>query len=76
MFKVLFDIIIDLLATVIQILVYPINTLIVATLPDFSSKIVEITNAFSSITGAMVWPLSAVPSSVKVTLSFIVVLIV
>lgn len=71
MFKALFNIIINMLATVIQIIVWPINTVLTATLPDVSSKITEVTNVFGTIFDCMNWALGLLPNSVIVVLLFI-----
>lgn len=42
MFKTLFNIIINLLATVVQIVMYPLNAIISSTLPDISDKLTEV----------------------------------
>ena len=44
MFKALFNIIINMLASVIQIICWPLNTIITAALPDLSEKISFVTN--------------------------------
>lgn len=72
MFKVLFDIIINLVATVIQIVVSPLNLAITAVLPDFSTQLVAVNTAIADIVQSLVWPLSILPSSFTGVLIFIV----
>ena len=72
MIKLLFNFIINLLATVIQIIVFPINALIANTLPDISDKIVQVTSFLSNIFDNMTWALSIIPTPVLAVLTFIV----
>lgn len=71
MFKALFKIIIDLLATVIQIVVWPINTVISNTLPDLSDKILSVTNTLNSVFDSITWGLGILPNILVETLLFI-----
>lgn len=71
MFKALFNIIINLLATVIQIAVLPINAIISSALPDLSDKITEVTNTLNSAFTSISWALSLVPPQIISTLLFI-----
>lgn len=71
MFKALFNIIINLLATVIQIAVLPINAIISSALPDLSDKITEVTNTLNGAFTSISWALSLVPPQIISTLLFI-----
>ena len=72
MFKALFNIILNMLATVIQIIVWPINQIIVNTIPDVSDKILQVTNTFNSVFDAITWGLGLLPSVFVETLLFII----
>lgn len=72
MFKALFNIIINLLATLIQIVCLPLNSAIEAALPDLSSKLVEVTNTLNSVFNSISWALSLVPPQIISTLLFII----
>ena len=48
MFKALLNILINLIATIIQIVCWPVNSLISAALPDMSNKILSITNTIKN----------------------------
>ena len=74
MFKALFNIIIDLLATVIQIVVWPINTVISNTLPDLSDKILSVTNTLNSVFDSITWGLGILPNILVETLLFILLI--
>lgn len=71
MVAIFFNVILNFLASLIQIVMWPINQLIIAIMPDISSQITSsingITSAFSSIT----WALGLIPLPVKTTLLFI-----
>ena len=73
MFRALFNIIINLCATIIQIIVWPINAVIGATLPDFSTQVQQVSSVFSTVFSYISWALSIVPTPVIVALSFILV---
>lgn len=70
MFKVLLDILLNLVATIIQIIVWPINTLMTSILPDLSSTITDITTTLTSVFNGMSWAISGIPATLKVTLLF------
>lgn len=57
MFAKLFEIIINMFATLIQVIVLPINLVISNTLPNFSDSIVYITSMITNVMSAIVWPL-------------------
>lgn len=65
MFAKLFEIIINMVATLIQLLVLPINVVISSVLPDFSDSILYITSMLTNLMSAIVWPLSWLPNSFK-----------
>lgn len=71
MFKALFKIIIDLLATLIQIVVWPVNIVISNTLPDLSDKILSVTNTLNNVFDSITWGLGILPSILVETLLFI-----
>lgn len=71
MFKALFKIIINLLATVIQIVVWPINTVISNALPDLSDKILSVTNTLNTVFDSITWGLGILPPILVETLLFI-----
>lgn len=72
MFKALFNLIINLLASVIQIIVFPVNVFITTSMPDLSDKILSVTNTLNSVFDALTWPLGLIPGIVIETLLFIV----
>lgn len=72
MFKALFNIIINMIASVIQIIVWPINQIIVNVMPDVSDKILVVTNTLNYVFDAITWGLGLLPSFLVETLLFIV----
>lgn len=72
MIKALFKVILNLLASAIQIIVWPINTLITNTMPDLSSKILLVTNQLNTVFDSLTWALGLLPPIVIETLLFIV----
>lgn len=72
MFKALFNIILDLLATVIQIVCLPINLALDAALPDISSMLTQVTSNIGSIFGNFSWIVNILPSIFFEFLLFII----
>lgn len=72
MFKALFNIIINMIGSVIQIIVWPINQIIVNTMPDLSDKVLVVTNTLNTVFDAITWGLGLLPSFLVETLLFIV----
>lgn len=71
MFKALFTIILNMVASVIQLICWPVNQLITAALPDLSIKITEVTATLSTLFDSINWALGLLPSVVVETLLFI-----
>lgn len=71
MFKALFNVIINMLATLIQIIVWPINSVISATLPDLSDKILAVTNSLNTMFDSITWALGVIPTPIIETALFI-----
>ena len=72
MFKVLFNVIINMLASVIQIICWPINTIITNTMPSLSSQISSVSNTIGSVFNSLTWAIGLVPSVIVETLLFII----
>ena len=64
----LFNLILNLLATVIQIVCVPLNTLITSLLPDISSSITGVTTGITNLMSYLPWALSILPLSFITTL--------
>lgn len=74
MFQLLFKLIINLLATLLQIILAPLNVLISGALPDLSSKIVEVTQSITVMISNITWALGIIPAPVITALLFIITL--
>lgn len=72
MFKALFNIILNMLATVIQIVCWPVNQIIVNTMPDISDKILSVTNTLNTLFDSMTWALGLIPAPLIEVLLFII----
>lgn len=72
MFKKLFTIIINLMATIIQIIALPINSYITTYLPDISTKLTQVSTTITGMFNGLNWALGLVPDSVVEVLLFIV----
>ena len=71
MFKALFTIIINILATLVQIVCLPINAVITSALPNLSNTITQVINSINSAFTGMGWALSILPTPVIASLTFI-----
>lgn len=72
MFKILFNIIINLMATVIQIVTYPLNLAITSVMPNLSDKITQVTSGIPTLFSGFGWSLGLLPPGVLPVLLFIV----
>lgn len=70
--KWLFNIMINLLATLVQIVCIPINSAINSALPDLSNTITQVTTAIGTAFTGMGWALSFLPIPVVRALTFII----
>lgn len=71
MIQAIFKFLMNLLATVIQIVVWPINAIITATLPDLSDKIQSVAEVFATVFNTITWATGLIPDSIIVTIIFI-----
>lgn len=72
MFKALFNIILDLLATIVQLVCFPINAALTAALPDLSAKLSQLNSNISGIFGNFSWIINILPSIFLEFLLFII----
>lgn len=66
-----FNFILSLLASLIQIVVWPINQIIINLLPDFSDKLAFIGENLTTLFTGVTWGLGVIPPVVLTTLLFI-----
>ncbi len=71
MFKALFTGLLNLLASVIQLICWPVNQIISNALPDLSDKILSVTNTLNSVFDSITWALGLIPPLITETLLFI-----
>lgn len=71
MIQSIFKFLLNLLATVIQLVVWPINQIFTAALPDISDKILQVNNGINNLFTGMGWALGLLPPGVLPTLIFI-----
>lgn len=72
MFKALFTIIINMLASVIQIVCWPVNQIIASYMPDLSNSILQVTNTLNTVFDSMTWALGLIPPVILETLLIII----
>lgn len=72
MIQAIFRFLLNLLATVIQIVVWPINAVIETTMPDLSAQINQVNNGISSLFEGIGWALGFLPPGVLAVLLFMI----
>lgn len=72
MIEKIFNVIINLLGSLVQLICFPINMIIVNLMPDLSSNIVEINNNLGTLFDSISWGLGLIPDIVKGTLILII----
>jgi len=72
MIEKVFNVIINLLGSLVQLICYPINVAIVKLMPDLSLNIVDITNNIGTLFDSITWGLGLIPGVLKTTLLLIV----
>lgn len=72
MIQAIFRFLLNLLATLIQIVVTPINLLFTTLLPDLSAKISQVNNGIASLFAGIGWALGLLPPGVLPVLIFII----
>lgn len=72
MIQAIFRFLLNLVATLVQIVVSPINLLFVNLLPNVSDKITQVNNGISSLFAGMGWALGLLPPGVLPVLIFII----
>lgn len=72
MFKILFKIIINLMATIVQLVALPINLVITNAMPDISNKIVSVSTTINGLFSTMSWAFGLIPDVLVETLLFII----
>lgn len=73
MFSKLFEIIIDILATLIQLVLLPLNQMISSAMPSISNQITSTASTLVSLFSNLGWAIGLIPNSLKLILSFIIV---
>lgn len=74
MFQALFNLILGLLSTILQIILLPFNTLLAQFLPDLSAQISSIVPAITDAMAFIPWVLSMIPSPIRSAIQFSLVL--
>lgn len=67
----LFNLILNLVATILQVILLPLNLLFEGVFPDLSSQIQNVVQGFSDMMKNLGWALSVIPQPVKSALLFI-----
>jgi len=72
MLQQIFQFILSLIASLIQVIVWQINQIITALLPDLSDKIVYVSNNLATLFTGFTWGIGLIPPVVVTTLLFII----
>lgn len=71
MFKILFSIIINLVASIVQLVCLPLNTLVNNALPNLSGRISQVAGVITTIFGNLNWALGLIPPAITEVILFI-----
>lgn len=71
MIQAIFKFLLNLLASLIQVVVWPLNQIFISVLPDVSDKITQVNDGLSSLFAGMGWALGLLPPGVLPVLTFI-----
>lgn len=72
MFNSIMTALMNMLATFIQIICWPINQILVNSLPDLSDKLIQVNNGWAEIFGNINWALGLLPTGILGVLTFII----
>lgn len=67
----LFNLILTLLSTVVQIVLLPLNLLFSGVFPDLTDKIQDVVQGFADAMSGLSWAISVIPPIIRTTLLFI-----
>lgn len=71
MFKALFQLIMNMAGTIIQLILAPINLIIVSLFPDVADEIMKVSNGIGDLFLGFSWGLDIIPDSIIIVLMFI-----
>lgn len=72
MFNAIMTGLMGLIATLIQIICWPINQTIMESMPDLSEKLVDVSNGFTMLFDNIGWALGLLPTGILEVLTFII----
>lgn len=72
MINSMLTVLMNILATLIQIVCWPINQILVNSLPDLTDKLIQINNGWAEIFGNINWALGLLPTGILGVLTFII----
>lgn len=76
MIQAIFLFLINLIATLIQIILIVPNAIVSNMLPDFANWIAQITNGFIDLFNIMLWPISQLPDGVLLGLAGVALMVI
>lgn len=76
MFKALFNVIFNLVASIVQIIMIPVNAIISGALPDLTSKLSFITDNVGTIYNSIEWFFNILPPVTKSIIIFSIELLI
>ena len=73
MLQLFINFLLNILMTVVQIIVWPINQLLSNFLPSISNQINSVTNVLNTVFDSLAWALGVIPTPIISVLTFIIV---
>lgn len=74
MVAMIFNAVLNLIASLVKLFVLPLNLVITATLPDLSQKLIDVNSVLSSVFDNMSWGLGLIPTGILNTVVFILLI--
>ena len=72
MLATVMNFLLNIIGTLVQIILLPINLIVVNALPNLTDKINTVTNSLSSLFSGFSWAIGLLPPTLIATLSFII----
>ena len=74
MLSTIINFLLNIVGTLVQIILLPINAIVINALPDLTSKINEVNSSISTLFSGFSWAIGLIPPTLIATLSFIITL--
>ena len=74
MLATVINFLLNIIGTLVQIILLPINTIVINAMPDLTDKINQVSTGISSLFNGFSWAIGLIPPTLIATLQFILVI--